>query len=179
VDVAAGDYVFVARGTNVLFDGFTKIYEEVGEDDEAEAALPEAKKGADACTEHEMEQRSRTRLPVIRASLIRTLKAKVSADRPRRHHRQHRPGPRLRRKEKGRLIPLPSAGPSTAFCPSSSPPSSTGLTARMEVRLDEIEDGKKDWIGLWRIQHLLRGELQSAKSRLGASKGREGDRYRM
>jgi DNA topoisomerase-1 len=44
VDVTAGDHVFVARGTTVLFDGFTKIYEEIGEDEEAVTALPRSKR---------------------------------------------------------------------------------------------------------------------------------------
>ena len=40
VNVGAGDYLFIARGQRVLFDGFTKMYEEKGEEEEEVGPAP-------------------------------------------------------------------------------------------------------------------------------------------
>jgi len=178
VDVAAGDYVFVARGTNVLFDGFTKIYEEGGEDAEAEAALPEAKKGQNAVLKNTtMEQRFTNPPPrYSEASLIRTLESK-GIGRPSTYATivstvQDRD---YVRKEKGRLIPTPLGrtvnGLLSQFFPTVL---DVGFTARMEVRLDEIEDGKKDWIrSLEKFNTSFEGELQSAQKQMRSLKKEE------
>lgn len=47
IEIAAGDYTFVATGYTVKFDGFTALYEEKGDDakDDSSAPLPKMSKG--------------------------------------------------------------------------------------------------------------------------------------
>ena len=45
VDVEGGEYILVARGSEIIFDGFTKIYEEEKEDEEEGTYLPDMKQG--------------------------------------------------------------------------------------------------------------------------------------
>jgi DNA topoisomerase-1 len=170
VDITAGGYVFVARGTTVLFDGFTKIYEEIGEDEETESALPEVKKGERATLRNTtMEQRFTNPPPrYSEASLIRTLEGK-GIGRPSTYATivstvQDRD---YVRKEKGRLVPTPLGRTVNRLLSEFFPTVlDVGFTAKMEVRLDEIEDGKKDWIkSLEKFNASFEGELQSARNR--------------
>lgn len=178
VDITAGDYVFVARGTTVLFDGFTKIYEEVGEDDEAVASLPDVKKNQALMHKNTvMEQRFTNPPPrYSEASLIRTLESK-GIGRPSTYATivstvQERD---YVTREKGRLVPTPLGrtvnGLLSEFFPIVL---DVGFTAKMEVRLDEIEDGKKDWIrSLEKFNSSFEGELQSAQQRMKSLKKEE------
>ena len=49
VDIGAGDYLFRATGYSVKFDGFTAVYQEASEEEEAAKALPELETGAVLC----------------------------------------------------------------------------------------------------------------------------------
>lgn len=178
VDVTAGDYIFVARGTNVLFDGFTRIYEEVGEDDEAVATLPDVKKGQKMLLkETVMEQRFTNPPPRFsEASLIRTLEGK-GIGRPSTYATivstvQDRD---YVAKEKGRLMPTPLGRTVNRLLAEFFPTVlDVGFTARMEVRLDEIEDGKKDWIkSLEKFNSSFEGELKSAQEQMKSLKKEE------
>ncbi len=178
VDIEAGKYIFVARGSTVLFDGFTRIYEEVSEDDEAVASLPDVKKGQDlALKDIVMEQRFTNPPPrYSEASLIRTLESK-GIGRPSTYATivstvQERD---YVTKEKGRLVPTPLGrtvnGLLSRFFPTVL---DVGFTAKMEVRLDEIEDGKKDWVkSLEKFNSSFEGELQSAQQQMKSLKKEE------
>ncbi|MRR08067.1 MAG: type I DNA topoisomerase, partial [Deltaproteobacteria bacterium] len=178
VDVAAGDYIFAARGNKVLFDGFTKIYEEVGEDEEAVASVPDVKKNQVlAHKDTVMEQRFTNPPPrYSEASLIRTLESK-GIGRPSTYATivstvQERD---YATKEKGRLVPT-SLGRTVNRLLSEFFPTvlDVGFTAKMEVRLDEIEDGKKDWVkSLEKFNSSFEEELQGAQERMRSLKKEE------
>ncbi len=178
VDVAVGDYIFVARGNTVLFDGFTKIYEEIGEDEEAVATLPDVRKGQ-ALTHKDtlMEQRFTNPPPrYSEASLIRTLESK-GIGRPSTYATivstvQERD---YVTREKGRLVPTLLGRTVNRLLSEFFPTVlDVGFTAKMEVRLDEIEDGKKDWVrSLEKFNSSFEGELQSAQQRMKSLKKEE------
>ncbi|MHB8108543.1 MAG: type I DNA topoisomerase [Syntrophorhabdaceae bacterium] len=178
IDVAAGDYTFVARGITVLFDGFTRIYEEVGEDEEAEPTLPEVKKGQKSVLKDTvMEQRFTNPPPrYSEASLIRTLESK-GIGRPSTYATivstvQERD---YVTREKGRLMPTPLGRTVNKLLSEFFPTVlDVGFTAKMEVRLDEIEDGKKDWIkSLEKFNSSFEGELKSAQEQMKSLKKEE------
>ena len=78
-------------------------------------------------------------------------------------------------REKGRLVPTPLGrtvnGLLSEFFPTVL---DVGFTAKMEVRLDEIEDGKKDWVkSLEKFNSFFEGELQSAQERMKSLKKEE------
>ncbi len=178
VDVTAGDYVFVARGTDVLFDGFTRIYEEVGEDEQAGSSLPQITRGQGVDLKDTiMEQRFTNPPPRFsEASLIRTLEGK-GIGRPSTYATivstvQERD---YVGKEKGRLVPTPLGRTVNKLLSEFFPMIlDVGFTAKMEVRLDEIEDGKKDWIkSLEKFNSAFEGELQSAQQQMKSLKKEE------
>jgi DNA topoisomerase-1 len=178
VDVAAGDYIFVARGNTVLFDGFTKIYEEVGEDEEAVATLPDVKKSQVLIHKDTvMEQRFTNPPPrYSEASLIRTLESK-GIGRPSTYATivstvQERD---YVTREKGRLMPTPLGRTVNKLLSEFFPTVlDVGFTAKMEIRLDEIEDGKKDWVkSLEKFNSSFEGELLSAQQRMKSLKNEE------
>ncbi|MCK9226882.1 MAG: type I DNA topoisomerase [Syntrophorhabdaceae bacterium] len=178
VDVTAGDYIFVARGNTVLFDGFTKIYEEVGEDDEAVASLPDVKKNMVLIHKDTlMEQRFTNPPPrYSEATLIRTLESK-GIGRPSTYATivstvQERD---YVIKEKGRLVPTPLGRTVNKLLSEFFPTVlDVGFTAKMEVRLDEIEGGKKDWVkSLEKFNSSFEGELLSAQQQMKSLKKEE------
>ncbi len=178
VDATAGDYVFVARGTTVLFDGFTKIYEEIGEEEQAESTLPEIKKGQKVdLKDTVMEQRFTNPPPrYSEASLIRTLESK-GIGRPSTYATivstvQDRD---YVTREKGRLTPTPLGRTVNKLLAEFFPTVlDVGFTAKMEVRLDEIEDGKKDWVrSLEKFNSSFEGELKSAQQQMKSLKKEE------
>lgn len=178
VDISAGDYTFVARGINVLFDGFTRIYEEIGEDEEIEPILPEVRKGQKTVlTDTLMEQRFTAPPPrYSEASLIRTLESK-GIGRPSTYATivstvQDRD---YVAKEKGRLVPTPLGRTVNKLLAEFFPTVlDVGFTAKMEVRLDEIEDGKKDWIkSLEKFNSSFESELKSAQQQMKSLKKEE------
>lgn len=178
VDASAGEYVFVARGTDVLFDGFTRIYEEVGEDEETESSLPPVAKGWKVdLKDTVMEQRFTSPPPRFsEASLIRTLESK-GIGRPSTYATivstvQERD---YVNREKGRLVPTPLGRTVNKLLSQFFPMVlDVGFTAKMEARLDEIEDGKKDWArSLEKFNSAFEGELQSAQQQMKSLKKEE------
>jgi DNA topoisomerase-1 len=178
VDATAGDYIFVARGTTVLFDGFTKIYEEIGEEEQTESTLPEIKKGQKVnLKDTVMEQRFTNPPPrYSEASLIRALESK-GIGRPSTYATivstvQDRD---YVTREKGRLTPTPLGRTVNKLLAEFFPTVlDVGFTAKMEVRLDEIEDGKKDWVrSLEKFNSSFEGELKSAQQQMKSLKKEE------
>ncbi|MDD5244409.1 MAG: type I DNA topoisomerase, partial [Syntrophorhabdaceae bacterium] len=79
IDIKVADFTFVARGSEVLFDGFTRIYEEEGDDNgEEKKRLPEMKEGQGLSLIDILPEQRFTSPPsrYTEASLIRTLEMK-------------------------------------------------------------------------------------------------------
>ena len=178
VNVGAGDYLFVARGQRVLFDGFTKMYEEKGEDEEEVDLLPEMKKGEIlSLIDTTLEQRFTNPPPrYSEASLIRTLEMK-GIGRPSTYATivgtvQDR---EYVKKEKGRLAPTSLGRTVNKIMMEFFPVIvDISFTAKMEERLDLIEDGKKDWVKtLERFNIAFEKELDRAKESMKSLKKEE------
>ena len=178
VDVAAGDYLFIARGQRVLFDGFTKIYEEQTDEEEESKMLPEMKKGQIlALLDTILEQRFTS--PPSRyseATLIRTLETK-GIGRPSTYATivgtvQER---EYVKREKGRLAPTPLGKTVNKMMMEFFPIIvDIGFTANMEEMLDLIEDGKKDWIkSLQKFNGAFEKELSVAQETMKSLKKEE------
>jgi DNA topoisomerase I len=178
VNVGAKDYLFVARGQRVLFDGFTKMYEEKGEDEEDVDLLPEMKKGETlSLVDTTLEQRFTNPPPrYSEASLIRTLEMKgigrpstyatiVSTVQDREYVK----------KEKGRLVPTSLGRTVNKMMIEYFPVIvDVSFTAKVEDRLDLIEDGKKDWVKtLERFNVAFEKELDRAKESMKSLKKEE------
>ncbi|MCX5804909.1 MAG: type I DNA topoisomerase [Proteobacteria bacterium] len=178
VEVASDEYVFVARGSEILFDGFTKIYEEQEETDERGSKLPAMKEGdRPSLIEIFLDQRFTTPPPrYSEASLIKMLEAKgigrpstyatiVSTIEDRNYVK----------KDKGRLLAA-SLGRTVnkllkEFFPSIV---DIGFTANMEERLDLIEGGKKNWVKSLEIFYRsFENELSTAKEGMKSLKKEE------
>lgn len=78
VDIEGGDYIFVTRGSEIIFDGFTRIYEEEKEDEEESAYLPDMKQGESVFLKDTILNQRFTMPPprYSEASLIKTLETK-------------------------------------------------------------------------------------------------------
>ncbi len=178
VEVSSDDYVFVARGSEVIFDGFTKIYEEQEEADEAASKLPPMKEGEGvSLKEISMDQRFTNPPPrYSEATLIKMLEAKgigrpstyatiVSTIEDRSYVH----------KDKGRLVPTPLGRTVTKLLKEFFPRIvGIDFTARMEEDLDSIEDGKKNWVkSLEKFYHAFDKELSGAKEGMKSLKKEE------
>ncbi len=179
VEVSAKDYVFVARGVTVLFDGFTRIYEEESDDsEEGMAGLPEMKEGERlTLLETTLNQRFTNPPPrYTEATLIRALETKgigrpstyasiVSTVEDRSYVR----------KEQGRLLPTPLGRTVNNLLKEFFPTIlDIGFTAKMEERLDLIEDGKRNWVkSLESFNNVFEGELSTAKEEMKSLKKEE------
>jgi len=168
VDVEGGEYILVARGSEIIFDGFTKIYEEEKEDEEEGAYLPDMKQG-EKVTLKDTVLNQRFTLPPPRyseASLIKTLETKGIG----------RPSTFATivstvqessyvKKDKGRLIPTPLGRTVNKLLKEFFPLIlDVDFTAKMEDRLDLIEDGKKSWIrSLEKFYELFEKDLSAAQ----------------
>ena len=178
IDITSGDYVFVTRGSRVLFDGFTKIYEEEGDDEEKGVILPEMKKGEKvSLIDAKLNQRFTSPPPRYNeASLIKILETK-GIGRPSTYATivstvQERS---YVKKDKGRLLPTPLGKTVSKLLKEFFPLIlDVDFTAKMEERLDLIEDGKKDWIkSLERFNHAFEEELSHAKEGMKSLKKEE------
>ncbi len=157
-DVTAGDYIFVARGSHTLFDGFTRIYEEeafTGTDETDRAAedstyLPDLKIGSKASLIDTLLNQRFTSPPprFTEASLIKTLETK-GIGRPSTYATivttvQDRS---YVGKEKGKLVPTTLGRTVNNLLKGFFPTIvDVDFTAKLEERLDQIEGGKADWI---------------------------------
>lgn len=178
VDITAGNYVFTARGTEVLFEGFTKIYEEITEDEEVPGRLPPISKDQRVSLIDTVTEQRFTNPPprFSEASLIRTLEGK-GIGRPSTYAAivstvQERD---YVLREKGRLVPTPLGRTVNKLLAEFFPMVlNVGFTAKMEARLDEIEEGKKDWVkSLSRFNNAFESELESAKQQMKSLKKEE------
>jgi DNA topoisomerase-1 len=178
VNVGVGDYLFVARGQRVLFDGFTKMYEEKGEEEEEVDLLPKMKKGETlSLIDTTLEQRFTNPPPrYSEASLIRTLEMK-GIGRPSTYATivgtvQDR---EYVKKDKGRLVPTSLGRTVNKIMIEYFPVIvDISFTAKMEERLDLIEDGKKDWVKtLERFNTDFEKELDRAKESMKSLKKEE------
>jgi len=178
VDVEGGEYILVARGSEIIFDGFTKIYEEEKEDEEEGAYLPDMKQG-EKVTLKDTVLNQRFTLPPPRyseASLIKTLETKgigrpstfatiVSTVQERSYVK----------KDKGRLIPTPLGRTVNKLLKEFFPLIlDVDFTAKMEDRLDLIEDGKKNWVqSLEKFYELFEKDLSAAQKGMKSLKKEE------
>ncbi|MBP8626597.1 MAG: type I DNA topoisomerase [Syntrophorhabdaceae bacterium] len=172
------DYIFIARGQQVLFDGFTRIYQE--EEDEPETAkdLPDIKKG-EILLLKDIGLQQRFTAPPPRyneATLIKTLEAK-GIGRPSTYATivsvvQDRD---YVKKDKGRLVPTPLGITINRLMKEFFPlVVDIGFTAKMEDHLDLIEDGKRDWVkSLGKFYTALEKELSMAKHGMKSLKKEE------
>jgi DNA topoisomerase-1 len=166
VDVGAGRYTFRATGAVLRFDGFRKVYLESREDEEGELEerqLPALREGealrlralsprqhfteppprfTEALLVKELEERGIGR-PSTYAAIISTIQKR---------------GYVLR--EKGRFAPTDVGELVTAMLVRSFPDIlDVAFTANMESELDEIEEGKRDWIAM---MHAFYGPFTKA-----------------
>ncbi len=171
VEVASRDYVFVARGSRLLFDGFTRLYEENGENEESYGLLPELKEGERVLLrETNLQQRFTNPPPRYNeASLIKTLETK-GIGRPSTYATivstvQER---NYVRKDRGRLVPTPLGKMVNELLKNFFPLIvDTDFTAKMEERLDLIEDGKKSWVkSLEKFYRYLSEEVSRAQENM-------------
>jgi len=154
------------------------MYEEKGEDEEEVDLLPEMKKGEKlSLVDTTLEQRFTNPPPrYSEASLIRALEMK-GIGRPSTYATivgtvQDR---EYVKKEKGRLAPTPLGRTVNKLMVEFFPVIvDIGFTAKMEERLDLIEDGKKDWVKtLERFNVAFEKELDRAKESMKSFKKEE------
>ena len=178
VDIEGGEYTFVARGSEIIFDGFTKIYEEEKEDEEEGAYLPDMKQGEKVILKDTILNQRFT-LPPPRyseASLIKTLETKgigrpstfatiVSTVQERSYVK----------KDKGKLLPTLLGRTVNKLLKEFFPLIlDIDFTAKMEDRLDLIEDGKKSWVeSLERFYELFEKDLSAAQEGMKSLKKEE------
>jgi DNA topoisomerase-1 len=182
-EIAAGgkgrgaDYTFVARGSKVVFDGFTRVYEIERREDER-AYLPDMKAG-DVLTLKRLDADQHFTSPPPRyseATLIKTLEAK-GIGRPSTYATtvstiQERG---YVHKDRGSLVPKPLGrtvnGLLSEFFPRVI---DVDFTAKLEEGLDRIEDDKKDWVAsLNEFYGVFKEEMRSAKKKMKNLKAEE------
>jgi len=178
INVAVGNYVFIARGSEVVFDGFTRIYEEEDEDKEAAMILPEMKEGEKvSLIKTTLNQRFTNPPPrFTEASLIKMLESK-GIGRPSTYANivstiQERS---YTKKDKGKLIPNPLGITVNRLLKEFFPLIvDVSFSAKMEERLDLIENGKKNWVkSLEQFNSALESELSLAKAGMKSLKKEE------
>jgi DNA topoisomerase-1 len=166
-EIGANGYAFVARGSKVIFDGFTKVYEtERGEDERM--YLPDMARG-ESLGVKEIEASQHFTSPPPRyteASLIKTLEAK-GIGRPSTYAAivstiQDRD---YVHKEKGSLVVKPLGRTVSRLLSEFFPKViDVDFTAKLEDGLDLIEENGKNWVAsLSEFYGTLREELLAAK----------------
>ncbi len=171
VDVTGGDYVFVARGSTVLFDGFTKLYEEDKSEDEDAKSLPPMNEGERVSVVSLAGHQHFTNPPpyYTEASLIKTLEAK-GIGRPSTYAAtvgtlQER---EYVRRDRGRLMVTPLGKTVNGLLTESFPRIvDYDFTAKMEEGLDQIEEREKDWVTeLNEFYGVFKDEMSAAKQKM-------------
>jgi len=178
VDVEGGQYTFVARGSQIVFDGFARIYEEEREDEEEGAYLPAMKEGEKVALNNTILNQRFTNPPprYSEASLIKTLETR-GIGRPSTYATivstvQERS---YVKKDKGRLLPTPLGKTVNGLLKEFFPLIlDVDFTARMEDRLDLIEDGKKSWVkSLEKFYDIFEKDLSAAQEGMKSLKKEE------
>ena len=147
---SAGDCTYKANGVRTLFDGYTKLYtESTDEAEEKESALPELEQGAGYTATEIVPQKHFTQPPTryTEASLVKALEEK-GIGRPSTY------SPTISTiiergyvsREKKQLIPTELGFVVTQLMKDNfSDIVDVAFTAGMESKLDEIEEGSKEW----------------------------------
>jgi DNA topoisomerase-1 len=170
-DVTGGDYVFVARGSTVLFDGFTKLYEEEKSDDEESKSLPIMREGELVSLVNLAGHQHFTNPPpyYTEASLIKTLEAK-GIGRPSTYAAtvgtiQER---EYVRRDRGRLMVTLLGRTVNSLLTHSFPRIvDYDFTAKMEEGLDQIEEKEKNWVAeLNEFYAVFKEEMSAAKQEM-------------
>ena len=186
VDVTHGDYIFVARGSHVLFDGFTKVYdeeagtgvEEAEGQEEDMSYLPDMKAGTKAALLDTLLNQRFTMPPprFTEASLIKTLETR-GIGRPSTYATivstvQDRS---YAKKEKGKLVPTALGRTVNGLLKSFFPTIvDLDFTAKLEEKLDQIEGGKANWVtSLEKFYGAFEKELSLAQEGMKSLKKEE------
>lgn len=178
VNIAGADYIFIARGSEILFDGFSKVYEEERDVEGDDVRLPKMKTGDKVNLIDTMLNQRFTNPPprYTEASLIKALETK-GIGRPSTYAVivttvQDR---NYVKRDKGKLVPNPLGMTVNRLLKEFFPMIlDVDFTAKMEERLDLIEDGKKDWVkSLEKFNAAFEKELSSAKKGMKSLKQEE------
>jgi DNA topoisomerase-1 len=169
-EISVNGYTFIARGSRVIFDGFTRVFE-VENREEERTYLPDMKKG-DILSLARLEASQHFTSPPPRyseATLIKTLEAK-GVGRPSTYAAivstiQDR---EYVHKEKGSLVPKPLGRTVNRLLVEFFPRViDVDFTAKMEEGLDRIEGKEDDWVGALReFYGVLQEEMGSAKTKM-------------
>jgi len=169
-EITANGCTFVARGSKVVFDGFTRVFD-VDKGEEERAYLPDMKKG-DALDLSRLDASQHFTSPPPRyseATLIKTLEAK-GIGRPSTYAAivttiQERG---YVHKEKGSLAPVPLGRTVHRLLAEFFPKViDVDFTARMEEGLDRIEEEESNWVtSLTEFYGVLQEEMGSAKKKM-------------
>ena len=150
VSFTAGDCTFRATGIKSVFDGYTRLYvESTDEDEEKETALPELETGRELACEEIKPSQHFTQPPAryTEASLVKALEEK-GIGRPSTY------SPTITTiidrgyvsREKKQLIPTELGFVVTQLMKDNfSDIVDVKFTADMEEKLDEVEEGRKEW----------------------------------
>ncbi|MCS7281321.1 MAG: type I DNA topoisomerase [Desulfobacterota bacterium] len=171
VEIIAGKYTFVAKGERVIFDGFSKLYEEAQEAEEERHILPDVDKDKRVrLKEVKLEKKYTTPPPrFTEASLIKALETN-GIGRPSTYatilstilERGYA------KKEEGKLKPTPLGRTVNSLLKQFFPlVVDLDFTAKMEERLDQIENGKANWSKILEKFYLVFDEeLKKAKEEM-------------
>ena len=154
IDVEGGGYIFRANHSSMKFSGFTAVYEESRDDEEEapQSPLPDLKEGERVKEETFTPEQHFTQPPAryTEATLIKALEEK-SIGRPSTY------APTVSTildreyviKEGRNLRPTPLGEVVTGLMRDKFPDvADPTFTARMEERLDQVETGEENWVGI-------------------------------
>ncbi len=170
VEISGKEYLFSTRGSKVVFDGFSRVYE-ADKRDEERAYLPDMKKSDKLELKQVLPAQHFTSPPprYSEATLIKTLEAK-GIGRPSTYATtvstiQERG---YVHKEKGSLVPVPLGRTVNRLLSEFFPKViDVDFTASMEERLDGIQEERQNWVAsLGEFYNLLQTELGSAKKKM-------------
>lgn len=178
VVILGGKYEFVAKGETLVFDGFSKLYEEKQEEAEEKEVIPELSEDSNLNLQEVLIEKKYTNPPprYTEASLIKTLETNgigrpstyaviVSTIQERGYVK----------KEDGKLVPTPLGRTVNRLLKQFFPSVvDVDFTAKMEDNLDQIENGKKNWVKtLETFYKSFEKELQTAKKEMKNLKNEE------
>ncbi len=174
-DGETGYCVFSASGYSIKFDGFTKLYEDVTAEDDSDAAIPDVKEGDTLKIKEIKGNQHFTQPPSFftEASLIKTLE-ETGVGRPSTYasivttiiKREYV-------KRDGKLLKATELGVATTNLLKEKFQKivNTKFTASMETKLDEIDEGKTNYIAmLHEFYDDLENTLAKAKTEMQGQK---------
>ncbi|MCX7857408.1 MAG: type I DNA topoisomerase [Deltaproteobacteria bacterium] len=171
VEIIAGRYTFSAKGDKTIFDGFAKVYEEETELEEEKGILPDID-GSEKLKLKEVLLEKRYTTPPPRyseATLIKSLETN-GIGRPSTYATivstiQERG---YVKKEEGKLMPTPLGRTVNRLLKQFFPLIvDVDFTAKMEERLDLIENGKKNWVKtLEKFYSVFQEDIEKAQKEM-------------